>query len=377
MRLPLLLRTVTVAFIMGCCFVRSMAFGASATPALLKARQEAEAAGYTFFTNHDEIVSMAKKEGKLRVSSGLNTPNFNPLISAFKQKYPFVTDIRVEEIQGTDAYQRFILEIKSGQAKAWDITHIPLDFGKEYLPFLMRHDILGMAKQGVLKIDPRMVHPSERNIVSVTSAFSVVTYNRKLISDEKVPVQWEDFLKPEFKGNKFVLDLRPFVVAGLVPAWGLERTLDFARKLAAQQPVWGRTASRVNTAVAAGENSLYIGSNFSAVKNSMSKDPTGNLNYRMIEPVPTRIIDLSSGILNTADHPHTALLFLEFLASPEGQEILDKYQPLGASVFTSGSVTEQVTRGKKLSVVDWDHFTKFQEYNEKIFAAYGLPKADK
>jgi len=163
----------------------------------------------------------------------------------------------------------------------------------------------------------------------------------------------------------------------LVPAWGLERTLDFARKLAAQQPVWGRGAARVNTAIAAGENSLYLGSNFSAVKNSMSKDPTGNLNYKMIEPVPTRIVEHPSGILNTADHPHAALLFLEYLASPEGQDILDQYQPLGASVFTSGSVTEQVTRGKKLSVVDWDHLTKFQEYNEKIFAAYGLPKGDK
>ena len=223
MRLPLLLRTVTVAFIMGCCFVRSMAFGASATPALLKARQEAEAAGYTFFTNHDEIVSMAKKEGKLRVSSGLNTPNFNPLISAFKQKYPFVTDIRVEEIQGTDAYQRFILEIKSRQAKAWDITHIPLDFGKEYLPFLMRHDILGMANHSVLKIDPRMIHPVRRNVMGVLSTVTLVPYNKKLISEDKVPAKWEEFLKPEFKGKKFVVNISPTDVVPLVSAWGLEK----------------------------------------------------------------------------------------------------------------------------------------------------------
>ena len=64
-------------------------------------------------------------------------------------------------------------------------------------------------------------------------------------------------------------------------------------------------------------------------------------------------------------------------ASPEGQEIIDKYEPLKASVFTPGSATEQVTRGKALSVVDWGHFTKFQEYTEKIIAAFGFPKADK
>ena len=162
-----------------------------------------------------------------------------------------------------------------------------------------------------------------------------------------------------------------------MPALGLEKTLDFARKLAAQQPVWGRGATRVNTAVAAGEYSIYIGSNFESVRRAMSKDPTGNLNYKIIEPVPTRIVDHASGILKTAEHPHAALLWLEFLASPEGQNIIDKYEPLRASMYTPGSVMEQVTRGKKLSVVDWDHFNKFQEYQEKIFAAYGFPKADK
>jgi len=44
---------------------------------------------------------------------------------------------------------------------------------------------------------------------------------------------------------------------------------------------------------------------------------------------------------------------VEFLASPEGQEIIDKYDPLKASVYSPGSVHEQLTRGKQLSVVDW------------------------
>ncbi|MBI2987669.1 MAG: hypothetical protein HYY45_12970 [Deltaproteobacteria bacterium] len=73
---------------------------------------------------------------------------------------------------------------------------------------------------------------------------------------------------------------------------------------------------------------------------------------------------------------YAALLFLEFLASPEGQEVIDKYT-LEASVFTPGSLHEQVSRGKELSVVDWNHVTKFAKYVHKITAAYGFPKADK
>jgi iron(III) transport system substrate-binding protein len=241
----------------------------------------------------------------------------------------------------------------------------------------MKHDILSMAKHGVLKIDPRMVHPGERNIVGVTSIISAAAYNRKLISEDKVPNKWQDFLKPEFKGKKFVLDIRPVQIAGLVPAWGLEGTLDFARKLAAQQPVWGRGGTRLNTVVARGEYSLYCCSSFGSVRRAMGKDPTGNLSYKIVEPVPTRIVDDAAAILNTASHPHAALLWFEFLASSEGQEVMDKYQPFQASLFTPGSVVAQEIRGKELSVVDWNYFSTFQELTEKIFAAYGFPKADK
>jgi hypothetical protein len=46
-------------------------------------------------------------------------------------------------------------------------------------------------------------------------------------------------------------------------------------------------------------------------------------------------------------------------------------------VFTPGSATESLTRGKKLSMVDWDHFTKIEEYSAKLFEAYGFPKPAK
>ncbi|MBI2986727.1 MAG: ABC transporter substrate-binding protein [Deltaproteobacteria bacterium] len=350
------------------------AVAASAT--VLQAKQEAEAKGYIFFTAHDEIVAMAKKEGRLKLTSRLGNPTRNALINGFRQKYPFITDVHVEEISGTEAFERFLLEIQAGRAKGWDIAHIPIDFAKEYIPYLMKNDILGMAKHGVLKIDSRMIHPVERNMVDVTSSARVVAYNRKLISEDKVPARWEDFLKPEFKGRKFILDIRPLAVTTLVPAWGLERTLDFAQKLAAQQPVWmAASSAKHNTLVATGEYALFLSPNLDNIKSVMAKDRTGNLSYKVVEPVPTRIADHPSGILTTADHPHAGLLWHEFLASPEGQEILDKHE-LRASVYTPGSVIEQATRGKKLSVVDWDHFTKFQEYVAKVVKAHGYPKAD-
>src|SRR5262249_8221631 len=88
----------------------SFAFSASPTAPLLKAQENADAQGFIFFKSRDEIIAGAKKEAQLRVSSGLETSNFKPWIAAFKQRYPFITDVHIEEIVGTEAHQRFILE---------------------------------------------------------------------------------------------------------------------------------------------------------------------------------------------------------------------------------------------------------------------------
>ena len=70
---------------------------ASAVPAAIKAKQEAEAKGYTFEPSHDEIVSKAKKEGRLRVLSSLEGDMLKPVAETFKKKYPFI-ELRAEEI---------------------------------------------------------------------------------------------------------------------------------------------------------------------------------------------------------------------------------------------------------------------------------------
>jgi hypothetical protein len=146
-------------------FMSDAAHSAAASPTLLNAQKEAESKGRTFFNSHDDIVANAKKEGKLWVSSRLGPSVSEPLINTFKQKYPFITDIRVQEIAGNAAFERFLLEIQSGQAKAWYITHVPIDSISGYVPHLKRQDMFGMAKEGILKIDPRMIHPGERNIL--------------------------------------------------------------------------------------------------------------------------------------------------------------------------------------------------------------------
>ena len=360
-------------FIICSWFVGQNGFAESASPSLLKAKQEAEAKGYAFFTDRDEIVSKAKKEGKLWVIASQDRDTLKAIVNAFRQKYPFI-DVKAEEVAGTDTYQRMLLEMKAGLAN-WDVNYLGWDSYTQYLPYMKKVDILGMAEQGVLQIPPKMIDPVQRNIVALQSNAGVVIYNSELISSEKVPNTLEDFLKPEFKGRKFALDVRSPAIPALVPFWGLEKVLDIARKLVAQEPIWYRGSSRAVTMVSMGEVGPVYGINYATVKRNQEKDVRKVLQYKVVEPVPARLTE-AQAILATAANPHAGLLWLEFEASPEGQKIIDQAN-IQASLLSPGSVLEQLTRGKKVSLVDWNHFQKTGDYSKKIIEAMGFPREEK
>jgi ABC-type Fe3+ transport system substrate-binding protein len=266
-----------------------------------------------------------------------------------------------------------LLEMKAGAARGWDINFIAGDFYDEYLPHQKRFDILGMAQQGILQIPVEMIDPVNRNIVAYTTNTMVVAYNKNLLSDEKVPSQWEEFLRPEFHGRKFLADIRPQFTSALVPAWGLEKTLQFAKKISAQNPVWVGGHSRAIGALSTGEHGVYLGANLTGTKRFMSKDVTGALRYKIVEPIPIRIGD-HEAVFEKADSPYAALLWLEFVAGPQAQKLIESGYK--GSIFSPGTTAFQVARAKKVSLVDWRHYTKMQEYLRLVVEAYGFPKAE-
>jgi ABC-type Fe3+ transport system substrate-binding protein len=339
---------------------------------LMKAKKEAEAKGYIFALNHDEIVAKAKKEGRLRVLSRLDPAELKPMVEGFKNEYPFI-DVRAEEIAGVDTFQRMILEMKSGAAKGWDVNFMAPDFYNDYLPYQKKFDVHGMVQHGVLNLPIEMVDPINRNVVAFLSISQVVAYNKNLISEDKVPSVWEDFLKPEFKGKKILVDIRPQEVANLVPAWGLEKTLKFSKSLAQQSPIWVRGHTRVLAAMVAGEYPMLLGANLNSTLRVMKKDRASVIAYKAVEPIPVRIHG-HEGVFEKADSPYAGLLWLEFMGSSKAQKIVETASH--GSLFVPGTIAHQLTQGKTVSLAAWDDVPKLREYQEKVFEAFGFPKAD-
>ena len=361
------LLSLTLAFVLPF----SSAYSAS-SQTLMKAKKEAEAKGYIFALDHDEIVAKAKKEGRLRVLSRLDPTELKPMLEAFKNKYPFIA-VRAEEIAGVDTFQRMILEMQSGVASGWDVNFMAPDFYHDYLPYQKKFDVHGMVQHGVLNLPIGMVDPINRNVVAFLTVSQVVAYNKKLISEDKVPSVWEDFLKPEFKGRKFLVDIRPQEIANLVPAWGLEKTLKFSKALAQQNPIWIRGHTRVLASMVAGEYAMLLGANLNSTLSAMKKDRAGVIAYKAVEPIPVRIHG-HEGVREKADSPYAGLLWLEFMGSPEAQKIVES--AWHGSLFVPGTIAHQLTQGKKVSLAAWDHVPKLEEYQEKVFEAFGFPKAE-
>ena len=122
-------RTKTAVIV--CLFVLAARSAIGATPSLFQAKQSAEAKGFLFEASHEQIVAKAKKEAKPRVISSLDPQTYKQMAEAFKQKFPFI-DFALSAVDGTEAAQRFLLELKAGGAKNWDSIHLSRDFYNEF-----------------------------------------------------------------------------------------------------------------------------------------------------------------------------------------------------------------------------------------------------
>jgi ABC-type Fe3+ transport system substrate-binding protein len=337
------------------------------------AQKEAESKGHLFEGSRDEILAKARKEGSLRALLGFDAPTIKALREGFRKKYPFI-NTQFEEVTN-EASQRFLLELKSSRGSQWDIAYVTTELQHEYTPYLEKIDLRAMAEHQVLQIHPKMISLEVRNIISLSSTVDAIAYNKRLLSPDLVPRSWEDFLKPEHKGRKFLADIRPNSIAGLVPALGLEWVEAYARKLAAQQPVWVRGHTRYLNAIAVGEYRLFFGVYYHGVMRQ-KKRGAQDLEALVLEPSPVRLTEIHS-IVKGARQPYSAMLFFEYVAGAEGQKILWEIEPFKSSIYASGSKTEELTRGKKLSVIDWPHIVKQNLYMDKIVTAYGFPKEEK
>jgi len=343
---------------------------ANLPPDIRQAAEKAQGLGMIFLTDHDEIVRKAKEGPALNgfVSSGVA----EDIAKAFTAKSGI--EAKLADFSGTDAYQRFLLEADSGSLQDVDVQQAPPEDYEAFRKLMGPYDILGMAQAGILKIPTEMIDPKNRNVVAVGSQIAGYAYNPKMLDKKDIPTTWEGFCDTGFlHGQKFMLDLRPSNMAPLVATLGMDKVLELAKCLKAADPILTRGTTDALTRVSAGEVPLHIFTNYHSVVRAM-EDAGDNLQVGLIDPVPVRLSN-ALGVMNDsiAKNPYAALLLIEFMASPEGQALLDE-DPLKSSIYSADSKVAAAVKGHQTSGAGFDNYVQMETWMDQISDTLGFPQ---
>jgi ABC-type Fe3+ transport system substrate-binding protein len=336
---------------------------------------EKNAAGFTSYGSHDELVKAAKAEsGTLQVTFAQTQAAVDDVVKLFTATY----GIKAvgQEVGNADA--RILLELKAGTYKS-DVVHMEEELGlANYYPHMYKIDLLGMAEKKVIDLPIKMVNPKQPNVAALGSALAAVSYNSKVLPPDLVPKSYEDLLNPKLKNSGLLwVDVsQASGLAALFVVWGKDKVIDYTTKLGEQKPVWTTGATRSITAMAAGEYAIGSLNHYHSLIRIRDQRKAPYLHAVLLEPVPVRLNNIW-GINGKTTRPAAATLFIEFAASDKVQEIFDREGPVKASVFKQGSLPNKLVEGKKVAFVGWDDVDEIEPLQKRIFESWKFPVATK
>lgn len=328
-----------------------------------------QAAAVNGYTSHDQLVQAATQEGEVTIVTSLEDDTNSDIAKAFEAKYPGIK-VNISQEQN-DGGQRVLLTLQAGTDDA-DLMHVDLADYKSFFPYLENINLLNLAKAGVIKIPDGMIDPNHPDVMALGSGLGAIAWNKQMLPDDQVPNTWEDFLKPQYKGQ-FIANIEANNIAILREAWGQDKVNQFAKDLLAQDPVWTDSDTTGLTAMVAGEHPLYIANNYHSAYRIQKKSPD-KIGIKLLEPIPTNGTQ-QVAIRKGAKHPAAALLFEEFAATEDAQQYIDKDEPAQGSVFVPGDMLYNLTQGKQLALVTWNDFVNLDAWSKEIQTIWGFPTA--
>ncbi len=320
----------------------------------------------------DEIVARAKQEGKLSLVPGYDKSTIGPLVAAFTKKYPFL-EVSFELVTGITGAQRQLFELAAGKASV-DVLSPSTAYWSDYFKqnLLKRYDFKSMAKSGQLKIPLEMLDDS--GIVAwFGTNTGVFTYNTKVVPADRALAKWDNCIDPQWKG-RLAVDTKPNTLAWMVPAWGDEKVLGFARNLKKNDPIWVRGQTGSLARMASGEFVIDCGMYLHTASRALKRDPTLPIKIVIPDLVAVSFHE-PEAIYVGAKHPNAGLLWMEFIASREAQAIVDVQDPGKASFLVEGTISGTLMKGRKVSLCGGDCRDQEEKMMQRIAVeAWGLPK---
>jgi iron(III) transport system substrate-binding protein len=260
-----------------------------------------------------KLIEGAKREGTLLLYTSMAPTESNQLAQAFEKKYGI--KVQVWRNLSETVLQRAIAEARARRHSVDVVeTNAPEVevLGQEGL-------ISEFHSPHVDGLHPFAVPPHRKYVSDRVNLF-VVGFNTQKVKREDIPQTYEGFADPKWKGKLAIESTDQEWLGAIVKYWGEERAMSFFRKLAALKPEMRKGHVLLAQLIAAGETPVGL-TVYSANADSI-KDKGGPIDWMAVEPLVGRPQALA--VMKNAPHPHAALLFADFVISPEGQALLGR-----------------------------------------------------
>jgi iron(III) transport system substrate-binding protein len=197
---------------------------------------------------------------------------------------------------------------------------------------------------------------------------SVPVYNTNLVSAKDAPKSWEDLLDPKWKGKLAAPDLMDMWVVFAQPnVWGKEKTMNYVTKLAANQPkILSWTPAL--TLVAAGD--LHLTAEALSFRVMANKEKGAAVEIIKANPLVGR--GPKSFLSVKPPHPNTAMLWLDWVYSADGEKAIDDVLNKGNPAAGSPTRQAQLIKGQRFIYEDADFYNASKDLQEELKSKFGI-----
>jgi len=263
---------------------------------------------------HDVLEREARKEGEIVWYAAMASDRAGEMIRAFEARYPFVK-VRFQPGGAGRQLEQLLVEHRTKKHQA-DIINT-------------RRSYVGvMAKAGAVARYRTPLRAALRDGFTDKDGFlngiyaqpRVFLYNTKMLGRESPPRSFEDLLDPRWK-DKLGMDTTDYDwLASLIDYYGREKAIDFGNKLAKQQLNFRRSPTLLAQLAVAGEFPVVI--DVFPEEVLQLKRAGAPADFVLSEPFVPVKTPTTVSIASGAPHPHAAALFVDFLLSKAGQDIM-------------------------------------------------------
>lgn len=260
------------------------------------------------------LIEGAKKEGAFMLY-GSHTW-YRSMVREFEKKYPFlkVSEYRTD---GRNLVKRALEEIRAGQyiADVIATTGEQMDLMKREGIFL-EHHVADAAQY------PEEVRHKGKNgffYVGHYETYASLGFNTNVIPPPDAPKTMLDLLQPRWKGKMSIVSTTTGTrwIGSTLENFGRE----YLEKIAEQEvKVQNMSGAALSGLVVSGE--VPLSPTIFDANITQAKRKGAPVDWRPLEPVVTTVA--YSGLTLKAPHPHAALLYLDWLHSKEGQQMVQK-----------------------------------------------------